>query len=221
MIVLLLVVETTSCYFPQWLHQFTSPRTVSEYFFFHILANIYLCFFLTIIILTGLRQCLIVVLNCVSTMINDAERLLICLMYIYISSLETCLFSSSVHFGASLVAQLVKNTPQCKRPGFDLWVRKILWRTETLPTPVFLGFPAAQVVKNLPSIWDTRFDPWVGKIPWRRERLPTPVFWPGELHRLYSPWGCKESYTPIFNAVVCLSFFKCWVGLELFVYVGY
>ena len=39
----------------------------------------------------------------------------------------------------------------------------------------------------------SRFDPWVGKIPWRRERLPTPVFWPGELHGLYSPWGCKES----------------------------
>ena len=31
--------------------------------------------------------------------------------------------------------------------------------------------------------------------PWRRERLPTPVFWPGEFHGLYSPWGCKESYT--------------------------
>ena len=37
------------------------------------------------------------------------------------------------------------------------------------------------------------FDPWIGKIPWRRERLPTPVFWPGEFHRLYSPWGHKEA----------------------------
>ena len=37
------------------------------------------------------------------------------------------------------------------------------------------------------------FDPWVQKIPWRRERLPTPVFWPREFHRLYSPWGRKES----------------------------
>ena len=25
-----------------------------------------------------------------------------------------------------------------------------------------------------------------------RERLPTPVFWPGECHRLYSPWGCER-----------------------------
>ena len=39
------------------------------------------------------------------------------------------------------------------------------------------------------------FDPWVGKIPWRREGLPTSVFWPGEFHRLYSPWGRKESDT--------------------------
>ena len=31
--------------------------------------------------------------------------------------------------------------------------------------------------------------------PWRKEKLPTPVFWPGELHGLYSPWGCKESDT--------------------------
>ena len=36
------------------------------------------------------------------------------------------------------------------------------------------------------------FNPWVGKILWRRERLLTWVFWPGEFHRLYSPWGRKE-----------------------------
>ena len=40
-----------------------------------------------------------------------------------------------------------------------------------------------------------RFYSWVGKIPWRRERLPTPAFWPGEIHGLYSPWGCKELET--------------------------
>ena len=27
---------------------------------------------------------------------------------------------------------------QCRRPGFDLWVGKIPWRREWLPTPVFL-----------------------------------------------------------------------------------
>jgi len=38
---------------------------------------------------------------------------------------------------ASLVAQLIKNRPQCRRPGFDPWVGKIPWRRERLPTPVF------------------------------------------------------------------------------------
>ena len=38
---------------------------------------------------------------------------------------------------ASLVAQLVKNRMQCRRPGFNHWVGKIPWRRERLPTPVF------------------------------------------------------------------------------------
>ena len=39
---------------------------------------------------------------------------------------------------ASLVAQMVKNPPQCRIPGLDPWVGKIPWRREWLPTPVFL-----------------------------------------------------------------------------------
>ena len=38
---------------------------------------------------------------------------------------------------ASHVAQLVKNLPQCGRPGFNPWVGKIPWRRKRLPTPVF------------------------------------------------------------------------------------
>ena len=37
---------------------------------------------------------------------------------------------------ASLMAQLVKNRLQCRRPWFDSWVGKICWRRERLPTPV-------------------------------------------------------------------------------------
>ena len=34
---------------------------------------------------------------------------------------------------------------QCRRPSFDPWVRKILWRREWLPTPVFFpGNPPGQ-----------------------------------------------------------------------------
>ena len=53
----------------------------------------------------------------------------------------------------------------------------------------------AQMVKNPPAMCETWVMSWVRKIPWRRERLPTSVFWPGELHRLCSPWGRKESDT--------------------------
>ena len=38
---------------------------------------------------------------------------------------------------ASLVAQLVKNPPECGRLGLDLWVGRIPWRRKRLPTPVF------------------------------------------------------------------------------------
>ena len=45
--------------------------------------------------------------------------------------------SLSEVYGLSLVAQLVKNPRECRRPGFDPWVGKIPWRRERLPTPVF------------------------------------------------------------------------------------
>ena len=33
---------------------------------------------------------------------------------------------------------MVKNLAAIQESGFDLWVRKITWRREWLPTPVFL-----------------------------------------------------------------------------------
>ena len=36
------------------------------------------------------------------------------------------------------VAQTVKHLPTCGRPGFDTWFRKIPWRREWQPSPVFL-----------------------------------------------------------------------------------
>ena len=60
-------------------------------------------------------------------------------------------------------------------------VRKILWRMNRLPTPVFLGFPGGSAGKESPcNVGDSEFSPWVWKIPWRRERLPTPKLWLGE-----------------------------------------
>ena len=83
---------------------------------------------------------------------------------------------------------------QCGRPGLDPWVGKIPWRRNRLPTPVFLGFPGGSAGKESAChAGGPGLGSWVGKIPWRRERLPTPVFRPRELHRLYGPWGHKES----------------------------
>ena len=59
------------------------------------------------------------------------------------------------------------------------------------------AFLVAQLVKNLPTVWET----WIRSLGWedslekRKATLSTPVFWPGEFHRLYSPWGRKESDT--------------------------
>ena len=44
---------------------------------------------------------------------------------------------SSNSLGVSLIAQLVKNPPAMRRPGFNLQVGKIPWRRERVPTPVF------------------------------------------------------------------------------------
>ena len=38
----------------------------------------------------------------------------------------------------TLVAQTLKSLPSKQETGFDPWVRKIPWRRELLPTPVFL-----------------------------------------------------------------------------------
>ena len=47
-----------------------------------------------------------------------------------------------------MIAQLVKNLPEYRRPWFNFWVRKIHWRRDMLPTAVFLGFPCGSTGKE-------------------------------------------------------------------------
>ena len=47
---------------------------------------------------------------------------------------------------ASLIAQLVKNRLQCRRPWLDSWVAKIPWRRDRLSTPI--SFPCGSVGKE-------------------------------------------------------------------------
>ena len=46
---------------------------------------------------------------------------------------------------ASLLLSWQRIHPQCRRPGFNPWVGKILWRRGSLPTPVFWPWRISRV----------------------------------------------------------------------------
>ena len=46
------------------------------------------------------------------------------------------------------MAQLTRICLQWRRPWFDSWVEKIPWKRDSLPAPVFLGFPCGSAGKE-------------------------------------------------------------------------
>ena len=62
---------------------------------------------------------------------------------------------------------------QCRRPWFDSWVRKIHWRRDRLPTPVFLGFPSGSADKESTcNAGDVGLSPGLGRSPGERNSYP-------------------------------------------------
>ena len=74
---------------------------------------------------------------------------------------------------ASLIAQLVKNPPAMQETLVQFWIRKIPWRKERLPTPVFLGFPCGSAGKESAcSAGDRGLIPGLGRSPGEGKGYP-------------------------------------------------
>ena len=59
------------------------------------------------------------------------------------------------------------------RPQFNSWVRKIPWRRDRLPTPVFWGFPGGSIGKDSACrAGDLSLIPWSGRSPGEGSSYP-------------------------------------------------
>ena len=79
-------------------------------------------------------------------------------------------------------------------PRFDSWVRKIHWRKDRLPTPVFLGFPCGSAGKEAAyNVGDLGLIPGLGRSPGGRNGYPLQYSGlENSMECIYSSWGRKS-----------------------------
>ena len=93
---------------------------------------------------------------------------------------------------ASLVAQLLKNSPAMQETPFDSWAGKICWRRDRLPAPIFLGFPGSSAGKEFTcNTGDLDSIPGLRRSPGKGHGNPTPVLLPEESPRTEEPGGLQ------------------------------
>ena len=80
--------------------------------------------------------------------------------------------------GASLVAQLVKNSPAMQETLVRFLGQEIPWRRDWLPTPMFLGFPCGSAGKEfICSAGDPSLIPGSGRSPGEGIGYPLQYSW--------------------------------------------
>ena len=88
---------------------------------------------------------------------------------------------------------------QCRRPRFNSWVRKIRWRRDRLPTPVFLDLPGGSAGKeSICSAGDLGSIPGLGRSP--REGNSYPLQYSGLENSMdFVVHGVSKSQTRLSN----------------------
>ena len=120
--------------------------------------------------------------------------------------------------GDSLVAQLVKNLPATQETPVWFPVRKIRWRRDRLPTPVFLGFPGGSNGKESAcNARDLGLIHGLGRSFGEGNGLHTSVFWPGEFRGLYDCMGSQRvgHNWATFTFTEAWDFWQSWYWYEM------